>query len=114
MSRGRIFLFLIAFCILLAKPIYSFEISDNYKTNHTEFEINFLESLSGLSEFDNLSKNQLDYLEKNFESYAIKTYGSMDRAYNLLAYSLNEYALKFNDLIKLIETELKKIDNNNP
>lgn len=100
----------ISISLFISPLLFSFELSENYRAHHTEFEINFIESLSSLSGFEQLTNRQLNYLEEHFDSYVQQTYGSMDRAYYLLAYSVDEYACLFNDLIKLIKVELKSLE----
>jgi len=38
-----------------------------------------------------------------------KVYGTIDEAQNLLAYALEDYSIKFLDLLKLIEKDLENL-----
>lgn len=89
--------------------LHAATLSQQYIESHAQFEINFLESILKLKAFSKLSDSQIKHIEENFSSYVKKVYGTMDEAQNLLAYGLEDYSIKFLDLVKSIEKDVENL-----
>lgn len=100
---------IICLAFFSASTMHAATPSQQYIESHAQFEINFLESVLDLKIFSKLSDSQIKHIEENFSSHVKKVYGTMDEAQNLLAYALEDYSIKFLDLVKLIERDVENL-----